>query len=311
MKWSRLLVRGGLVAGIVVAACLAPLPYRVAVPVIIQAKGAQSVYVSVPGTLTSAVKVGDFVEAEQVLAQLTNFEVALEFEKLSGQWKTQQRRVENLIRRQQAGDREADVQLPAAKAVLLDLNHRLAQRRLDQQRLFLRAPTGGVVLPPPRKPRQAGDALGGWSGTPLEERNRGSYLDRGDLLCKIGDPHRLEAILVIDQADIEFVRIGQRVRIRLSQLPQRFLWGKIREISEIDLHVVPRELIGEEDLPMRRDEGGVPRPLSTSYQARVALEGHDAVLLLSATGKAKIYAPPRPLAQRVYRYLRRTFRFDL
>ena len=116
---------------------------------------------------------------------------------------------------------------------------------------------------------------------------------------------------MIDQADIEFVRVGQRVRIRLSQLPQRFLWGKIREIAEIDLDVVPRELLGEEHLPMRRDEGGVPRPLTASYQARVALDEHDAVLLLSATGKAKIYAPPRPLAQRVYRYLRRTFRFDL
>jgi len=39
--------------------------------------------------------------------------------------------------------------------------------------------------------------------------NRGiaaPYLDTGTLLCVVGDPARLEGILVVDQADVKFVR---------------------------------------------------------------------------------------------------------
>ncbi len=57
-----------------------------------------------------------------------------------------------------------------------DLEQQLAQRRADSERLILRAPRAGVVLPPPRSesPPDRG-ALSAWSGSPLDEQNRLSY----------------------------------------------------------------------------------------------------------------------------------------
>ena len=44
-------------------------------------------------------------------------------------------------------------------------------------------------------------AEGGWSGTPLDDKNLGAYL-AGDtrLYCQIGDPRHWEAHIAIDQA---------------------------------------------------------------------------------------------------------------
>ena len=125
----------------------------------------------------------------------------------------------------------------------------------------------------------------------------------------IGDPARLEAVLVIDQSDLPLVRKGQRVRIRLEELPGTTLWGTVTEIARTDLKVVPRELAAGQQLPVRVGQQGLPRPLETSYQARVSLDDHADRLLIGARGRAKILADPQPLGRRLYRYLRRTFTF--
>ena len=62
---------------------------------------------------------------------------------------------------------------------------------------------------------------------------------------------------------------------------------------------------------LRVDEEGIPRPVETSYQARVTLDDHDARLLAGTRGRAKILARPQSLARRLYRYLGRTFKFSL
>ena len=56
-----------------------------------------------------------------------------------------------------------------------------------------------------------------WSGSPLEPENIGATLMTGTKFCQIGDPRSLEARLVIDQGDVEFVAPGQRVEIMLTQ----------------------------------------------------------------------------------------------
>ncbi len=312
VKPLRLLLRGALVVALVGVAGFVPLPHRVDAPAWIAAEGAQSVYVTVPGTLTEAVREGDQVPGDAVVARLANLDLDREAEKLTGQVDTQRRRVENLFRRQQTGDTAAIAELPTAREALADVETRLAQRRADQTRLTLRAPVAGTVLAPPRTAdRPTEGELAGWTGTPLDERNRGSLLERGTLVCQIGDPRRQEAVLVIDQADVDFVRVGQTVRLRLNQLSRQFLAGEIVEIAELDLDLVPRELLGEQQLAARTDRAGQVRPLSAGYQARVRLAEHDEPLSIGATGLAKIEVERQTLARLIYRYLRRTLRLEL
>ena len=232
----------------------------------------------------------------------------MELAQLVGQRDRQVLHLKNL-RGQQGSDPAAAAQIPTAEETLADLEARLAERRRDHQRLTLTAPQAGEVLPPHyRPPQTAPDALPTWSGTPLDPRNRGAYLETGTLVCLVGDPRRLEATLVIDQADIDLIRVGQKVQIRLDESPGAPLQGTIATIGALDLKVAPPALVIAGELPSKIDAAGVPRPLSTSYQARVELDpATDRGLRYGALGRAKITAAPESLAGRLLRYIRQTF----
>ena len=312
MNWSRLLTRGGFVALALLGIGVIPFPRRVTVPAVIEPQDARPVYVSVGGTLVESTRPGDSVQPGETVGVLQNLEIAGEIADLRGQLEEQERLVENLRSRSLAGDAGAGDQIPTAREVLADLEIRLRQRLLDEQRLTLTARVAGTVLPPRHTDRHPPEGeLASWTGTPLDPENVGSYLEAGTTYCLIGDPRRLEAVLVVDQADVQFVREGQRVRILLDETPGRSLWGQVSQISAMDLKVAPRELARHESLPTRPDEAGTPRPVSPSYQVRVELEPHDTPLLVGEAGEAKIHVEPQTLLARLARYLNRTFRLEL
>ena len=70
-----------------------------------------------------------------------------------------------------------------------------------------------------------------WSGTPLDEENYRPFLKEGALFCLVGDPRKLEAVLVIDQGDIDYVKENQEVDLKFDALPHDTLHGKIERIS--------------------------------------------------------------------------------
>ena len=238
---------------LMMAALFIRLPHHVSAPLVLQPQDGHYVYVAIPGRLTDAVQPGTHVDEGQVLARLANAEVDREIAAVNGQREQQRLRLESLRLRLLTDTRIAP-QIPAAEEALTDLTARLQQRQLDQQHLLVRAPTAGVVIAPPRVFHRPGErgTLSSWSGGLLESRNRGAYLGSGTLVCVIGDPARLEAVLVIGQEDMEFVRNGQRVRLKFASLPGRVLKGEVVEVAKTDLEVVPRELAAQRDMPMRQ-----------------------------------------------------------
>ncbi len=308
VKWGRFVVRGGLVGLGLGAMVVIPLPHHVAAPAIIEADGAARVYVTVPGTLVDGAAAGEHVSAGQTIARLENHETERELARLEGERDRQALHLANL-RREQGADPAAAAQIPTAEQALADLEKRLAERRRDRERLTLTTPQDGTVLPPHKRPHQteAGE-LPNWTETPLDPRNHGAYLETGTVVCLIGDPGCLEATLVIDQADVDLVHVGQKVQIHLDELPGETLDGTISTIGELDLKVAPRELVIAGDLPTKMDESGLSRPLSASYQARVKLNPTGHVSLRSgAPGRAKITVEPQSVANRLLRYLQQTF----
>ena len=59
------------------------------------------------------------------------------------------------------------------------------------------------------------------------------------------------------------------------------------------------------------DESGQLRPTSTSYQARVPIESSTVELRAGYRGQARVYVGWKSLGWRLYRFLSRTFHFDL
>ncbi len=285
-----------------------PLPMHVTAPVVLEYRDARRVYVTVPGEIVSSAKIGQRVQAGDVLAQLKNARVQMEVARLASDRDRQKLLVANLEARQLQGG-TTGAELPAAKATLGDLERRLEQVERDATRLTLRAPIAGTVLPPPNVPREPAETreLPTWSGTPLDERNLGTTLETGTLACLVGDPNRFEAILHVDEDDVELVQEGQRVQVRLDHLPGETIAGTVTEIAKLDLEVMPRELAAAGDLPSESDKRGLARPLDTWYQARVQFDSDPPRLVGRMHGRARVEVAPRTLGNRLLRYLKQTF----
>ena len=118
-------------------------------------------------------------------------------------------------------------------------------------------------------------------------------------------------MLVVNQTDIEFVRVGQKVRLQLDQLAGRYLSGEITEISKIDIETAPPELVVAGGLPARTDADGTTQLVGVFYQVNVAVGDQPYKLLPGAVGRARIHAASRSLVRRILRYLSSTFRLQL
>jgi putative peptide zinc metalloprotease protein len=238
-----------------------------------------------------------------------NLDIDREIVELSGHCKQQRLQLQN-ARLRLIDDPQVAGEIPWAESALADLEARLRQREQDREGLTLRAPCDGVVLPPPLLAAVSGNRrqLHAWQGSPLDAQNSGSILEKGTLLCMVGPPAPLQAFVVVDLSDVNLVREGEKVRLQVDEAPGHVLAGTIVELADLDLKVVPRELAKGSELPLSLDEKGVPHPLTTSYQARVALdEPADTPLLPGTRGRAKITVEPQSLAQRLYRFLQQIF----
>lgn len=315
VKKVRVAVTLGLIAAALGAVLFVPLPFQIIATMEIQARDADSVYVDVPGTLVELdVQSGSRVEKGQTLARLSNLDLELEIVELKSQLAQQKARLESL-KRTRFGNPEASRHLPAAKEAHDTLQGQLEKKEADLRRLQLVARTTGTVMPPPWTERREDPSgqLPRWSGTPLDDRNLGALLPVDVLFCQVGDPHKLEAILVVDQGDIPFVECGQRVEIKLDQLPHDVFEGRITEVSPDALKISSKRLSTKSggELATKTDPSGVERPMSPSYQVRVPLDDPDGLMRLGLRGRAKIHADWQTLSQRVWRFITSTFNFHL
>ncbi len=311
INWSRFLIRGGLVAGVFALLILIPLPLPLKVPTLLEPADAQPVYATVSGFLKESLEIGTDVNAGKPIARLTNPELEREVIALEGEQNINRLRLENL-RGRRVQDTDAGDLIPTAEKMWQSSVNRFVQRREDLERLTINAPVSGTLLP--ARTHQSGTSegeLSSWQGTPLDARNANCYIESGTKLCLIGDANRLEALVVIDESQIDFVEVNQRVKLLLNQIPDRPVWGKVRQIAELDLEIAPPELVANAEIFSQPDEVGRMRPLLTSYLARVELEPHDRKLLIRSTGTAEIEVAPRSLASLIARWTRRTFHFEL
>ena len=310
------------VLGAVIAAILfVPLPYRVFAPFEIRPAGAAVVYVQQPGILESvAVKPDEEVVEGQTLAVLVNRAIDVEVLNLEARIETIDQQVAanrfHFTNAERTDERNA---IQSEINNLLELREtaeeQLAIKQLDQDRLTLKAPRGGTLIPPEYAPPQdLPQRLPRWYGTPLEPRNLGAYLDLDAKFCYIGDPTKMEASIAVDQSEIDFVREGQKVNLMLA-LDSGRLYRDLEVAKKLNsaMTEVPRALSDKYGggLLSQMDEDGVERPLYPTFQVRVPVDNSDGSLSPGLRGEAKIFAGYQTLAYRLYRYFSKTFNFDL
>jgi putative peptide zinc metalloprotease protein len=323
VKKPRVIASLAAVGAVIAAVVFVPLPHSVTCPFDLAPREAAAVYVDVPGHLDEIlVREGQQVRAGDPLVILSNPDLELTVTRLEGQHALTETRKKH-VERERYVDERAGLQLRQLEEMLATSGQQLAEQKRELARLRVVAPTAGVIIPaPPRPPREEEGKLPTWSGSPLDPKNVGATFTESELLCRVGDPNDLEALLEVDQADIDLVDEATRdgatpqVELMLDAYPGEVLVSRVVEVARSDTKVsspyVSSQAGGELDTKI--DPSGAQRPMRASYRARVPLDDPGdlhGLLCTGMRGEAKIETRWQSLGKRLYRYLARTFHFEL
>jgi putative peptide zinc metalloprotease protein len=293
-----------------------PLPYHVRCAAEIQPQDSQQVFAMVPGRLVQFYKrPGDTVQAGDVIAQLDNVEERTQLAQYQGELNEAKVKLNVLkdMPRLEDARSQMEIQLDKVRSresLVKEFSNRIAQ-------LTVTAKEGGVLYAPPAKaiPKQLDEEeqLPSWSDSPFDAKNQDAFFAESDLLCLIGQPNRWEAMLVIDQHDIDLVSENDQVEILLEADRSNSISGRISKISEMDMKEAPENIALQSGgaLDTEMTASGRLKPISTSYQARVPLEEADKTLRIGYRGQARIYVGWKSLGWRAYRFFARTFRLEI
>ena len=308
VKKLRMLATTALLVSVLAGVLLAPVPFFVACDFHVQPEGATSVYVDVSGTLTSIhVREGEIVQQGQPLVTLGNIDIELAITRLEGDREQLSAKLAGL-QLQAYSDEAALLEMAEVSESLAAVDHRIAQRRQDLQRLAIRAPCSGAVFASPFvPPPEDSERLPTWSGHPLQNENLTSHLSEGVAVCQIGDPQQLEVILAVSEDAVKFVRSGQQVELYFDQRRGEHFSGAIAQVSETDMYITPVHFSG----PVGRDMPGQDRSqryrsqrhrpsVSNTYQASLPFHAQGTTVLAGGWGRAKIRVGYRSLGLRLW-----------
>jgi putative peptide zinc metalloprotease protein len=337
VKKVRLFASLAVVSLVVAGILYVPVPHRVYATLEIKPRDAFPVHIAIPGILKdNPVKPGDVVQNDPadntpeaiaadlppkstVLAQLENVDLELEISGLKGQLAEFEMRYLTLKAQQLNADRtiakEASDQLPEVRKSIDATKELLATKLFDRRRLTVLAPASGVVLPAPsqqERPNEDGQ-LPSWSGSPMDKENVRAFLDTKTLYCFVGDPKKKEASLAIDQADRNFVEIGDTVFLKLDELPGETLEGTILDISSDKMEYAPKQNSNKAggELATKTDEMGQERTMNPTYTAIVHLEDPNEIYQIGMRGEGRVEAGWMPLGKRLWLFVTQTFHFRL
>jgi putative peptide zinc metalloprotease protein len=316
MKKERVFATAGVVAAAIAFVLFVPLPFSVKCTFEIQPRDAQPIYTTTPGqiTLVSA-KPGQSVTAGDTIMQLSNPDLELEVLQLDGRLREAKQVVESLTK-QRYTDPAAIDQLSMAREMRDSAEKQYLQKKDELDRLTIRAPAAGTIIPLPSRTLKAASTPGrlrSWTGTPFDQKNVGALITPSDQICIVGNPADVKAVLVVDQAYVDLVKEGQQVRCLLEANTHRAYYSKIEKVAGNEVQAVSASSSTQTGgrLETKADPSGVFKPLNTSYQASAPLGDSAGRLQVGMQGQARIYTGWQPLGRRLYRFMAKTFNFDL
>ena len=208
-------------------------------------------------------------------------------------------------------------EMAMAEEMLESVNEQLNKILEQMQHLTVVAPISGKVIAPPRRPapkiEQYRTRLGGWTGTPLDAKNFGEFLEDRTELLSIAPSDKMQAILFLDQADRHDVSTGLNVGLKFDHLPNRVFRGTISQIATAHSDFAPETMASKNGglLATTADREGREQLQEAAYQATVVLDESTELLTPNLRGTARFMAANRSAFGWMWRYIRRTFHFKM
>jgi len=309
MSRTRVAISLTVVFAVLAGALFLNVPWYIEAPFYLEPQDVRPVYATVSGTLTSSTEAGTAVDAGDVVANLEN-------EALDDRL----RELQMLERRQRA---KSQTQLALGDADARRLAEQelqsICEQRADVEsqlaRLEVVAPVGGTLVAPPELPERRRDRRGqlrSWTGSPLESRNIGCFLEAQTHLVSIAPTDQYQAVLLVDQADRDDLAVGRTVRLKVDHLPGVVFTGRLIEYSLRDEEMAPAVLSNKYGgpLPTISDPQG-ERLTSAAYRAVVVFESDAELLRTGMHGNARVLIANRSAGSWIWRWLRTTFKFRL
>lgn len=315
VKRTPLMISLGVLAVILALVCYVPLPHHIDCAFEIRPSQAGLVYAGTPGQIEWTVSPKEYVNEDDAVAILRNPDLEIRLADLRGRQEIAEVELRNLSYRSR-NDAALKAQIDTQEELLAAIELLREKTEEEIKELTVLAPRSGYVIPPNDRPAEnAPDGrLPTWVGSPLEPRNRGAMLTAEDVICEIGNPKALEAVLVVDQGDVQLVKIGQQVDIKLDAERESTYHGAITEKSNEPIAATSMSLASQTggDLQTEIDPAtGQVKPRSISYQARVPLTEVGLTLRPGYRGSAKIHVDPMSLGSRLWRVIAQTFNFEI
>ena len=305
-------------AGLIALVCYYPLPHYVWGSFVVRPESQQQLVLSESGQLVEVVThESDSVEPDQTIAVFKN--ETLELERVDLEVR-RTRLKQDLDNYKAYSSVESDASARIAEIALTLANVEQQIELLDAQLagMTMTAQRAGKLFAP--RNRKARDARSGdltlWSGTPLSTANLGAWFDANTMFGVIGEPHQMEAILVINQADIQLLQPGQKVLAQSQHFFDKYLHTTVNAVSRDELLEVPPELSQNNGGPIavKQGPGGEEQPVLKAYTAFASFDAdelteHKIELLPGMRGQARILVGSSSIGSRLKRYLNSVIKF--
>jgi putative peptide zinc metalloprotease protein len=279
---------------LVTAILAIPTPLRIQGTLVLRLAKPEEIYAQVEGRLVEmSVKNGEWVKKDTVLAKLENPQ------KLKELSERQQDCDINWFKARwfaQGPEREDRAQSKQHQEFAEKLEKVIAEIHSNIGKLTLISGRDGQVI-----------------GAPHRERV-GEWLKPGKAFCEIGDPHHLEAHLLMDQSDIHLFGVDSEVWVKVYGKSEVTYKSKVSEIARRNRDEVPTEmsnLAGGEIASKPDKKTGSAKPITPVYEVIIPLENPDLLLQPGQRGFAKIDGGTHTLAWWLWRWCYAKFNFKL
>ena len=279
-----------IVAGIL----LIPTPLRVQGTLVLTAAKPEVVYAEVPGRLTEImVRDGDVVKKGDTIALLSNPEKFKDRNSIQEQYDINYTKA---LWYGKSPDRESRAQSRQHDQMARDLQPAIEKVNEQIAKLTLYAERDGEVM-----------------GVPHPE-TIGQWVKPGKPFCEVGDPTKLEAHMILDQGDIDLVRLDRRAWVKVFGDSEVTWRSKVMEIAKRNREEIPPELsnlAGGEIATKQDPKSGQAKPITAVYEVIIPIANPNRSLQPGQRGFAKIDGGYSTLGWWLWRLATKTFHFTL
>jgi putative peptide zinc metalloprotease protein len=276
------------VAGIL----MIPTPLRVAGTFVLSVSKPEVVYAEVPGNLKGMpVRDGEWVKEGDLIATLSNPEKMRERTRLQSDQETNFAKAAWYGATNTNDSRALSIQ---HFQMAQDLEPTIQKVSEDIHKLTLVAHRDGKVM-----------------GLPHPE-TLGQHLKPGKPFCEVGDPHKMEAHMILDQGDLELVRLNRRAGIKVYGDSEVTWRGRVSEIAKKNRDEIAPELsnaAGGEIATKQDPKSGQAKPINAVYEIIIPLENPNLILQPGQRGLAKIDGGTYTIGWWLWRLISKTFNF--